>query len=137
MLVVEYICVADGKNVFACLCLSFSGKMAQTLLVLVFTLIISQCEVNSKFPDWLVTRITTPTKFRKTSAGTMVLSNGLISREFGLDPNFYTVDYYSHEKQSSLLRAIGPEAQVIRYAVITITYACIHHTSGSCYYHML
>ena len=63
-------------------------------------------------PDWLVTRITTPSTLTKTAQGNFLLSNGLISREFSHSPGFTTVDYFSNEKQSSLLRALSPEAGV-------------------------
>ncbi len=61
-------------------------------------------------PDWLVTKINTPTTLTKTSEGTLLLSNGLISREFVTTPDFGTVNFYSHREQSSALRAINPEA---------------------------
>ncbi len=72
------------------------------------------CDVtlSSKTPDWLVTKVTTPTTLQKTARGSIVLTNGLIAREFAITPDFFTLDYYSYEKQASLLRAIGPEAQV-------------------------
>ena len=63
-------------------------------------------------PDWLVTKVTNPTTLTKTPQGTLLLSNGLIAREFGVTPDFFTIDYFSYEKNSSLLRAVGPEAQV-------------------------
>ena len=63
-------------------------------------------------PDWLVTDITTPTQLVKTPRGTLSLNNGLVSREFTLTPDFGTVDYYSMERDCSLLRAISPEAVI-------------------------
>ena len=40
------------------------------------------------------------------------LSNGLIKRNFVTEPNFGTLDLYSHEDDSSLLRAFSPESKV-------------------------
>ena len=68
--------------------------------------------VRARFPDWLTQDIDIPTTLQKSQHGTIVLTNGLISREFSLEPGFTTTDYYSHEKESSILRAICPEAVV-------------------------
>jgi len=57
-------------------------------------------------PDWLVTRITTPTQLLAVGSGRYRLTNGLISRDFVTVPDFATVDFYSHERKQSLLRAI-------------------------------
>ena len=39
-----------------------------------------------------------------------VLTNGLVTKNFSLTPGlFAAIDFYSHEKNSSLLRAISPE----------------------------
>lgn len=64
------------------------------------------------FPDWLVTKVTTRTKLIDVAPNTIRLTNGLISRDFLLKPDFVTVDFYSHEKQSSILRAVSPESVV-------------------------
>lgn len=61
-------------------------------------------------PDWLVTKVTDPVTFTKTPSGTWRLDNSLIYREFTVTPDFATVDFYSVERQQSLLRAINPEA---------------------------
>jgi len=58
------------------------------------------------FPDWLVTRISTPTELLSIGSGRYRLTNGLISRDFVIKPDFATVDFYSHERKQSLLRAI-------------------------------
>ena len=58
------------------------------------------------FPDWLVTRITTPTKLFTVEPGRYRLTNGLISRDFIIKPDFATIDFYSHERRQSILRAI-------------------------------
>jgi len=57
-------------------------------------------------PDWLITRITTPTELVSVGPGTYRLTNGLISRDFVVTPDFATVEFYSHERKQSLLRAI-------------------------------
>lgn len=63
-------------------------------------------------PDWLVTKVTTPTQLVDIAPDTIRLTNGLISRDFLLKPDFVTIDFYSHEKQSSILRAISPESVI-------------------------
>ena len=40
------------------------------------------------------------------------MTNGLITKVFSLKPDFASLDYYSHEKQASLLRALMPEAVI-------------------------
>ncbi|XP_002157999.4 uncharacterized protein LOC100206309 isoform X1 [Hydra vulgaris] len=65
---------------------------------------------NAKFPDWLITDIDIKTTLVNGIDGTLVLSNGLITRTFMTSPGFTTVEYYSHEKKSSILRALNPEA---------------------------
>ena len=67
---------------------------------------------NCALPDWLVTDITTPTQVVKVDTNTLRLTNGIIARDFSLTPDFATIDYYSFEKKSSLLRAVGPEAVI-------------------------
>ena len=58
------------------------------------------------FRDWLVTRITTPTELLPVGSGRYRLTNGLISRDFVIAPDFATIEFYSHERKQSLLRAI-------------------------------
>jgi hypothetical protein len=63
--------------------------------------------VNSQpFPDWLVTTVTTPTQLINMGPGRFRLTNGLISRDFINSPDFATIDFFSHEKKQSILRAI-------------------------------
>jgi len=68
--------------------------------------------VPSAFPDWLVTKVTTPTQLVQVKPDQIRLTNGLISRDFLLQPDFVTIDFYSHEKRQSLLRAISPESVI-------------------------
>lgn len=63
-------------------------------------------------PDWLVTSIKNPANVSTTPKGTLVIHNSLIAREFSMKPDFTTVDYYSFDKEASILRALGPEAVV-------------------------
>lgn len=67
---------------------------------------------EAAFPDWLVTKFTTPTQLVHIGEDRIRLTNGLISRDFVMKPDFATVDFYSHEKDQSILRAISPEAVV-------------------------
>ena len=79
------------------------------LLVTVFGLSIVH---GLPMPDWLVTKIATPTKLVDLGDNKIRLTNGLISRDFVTTPDFATVNFYSHEKQMSLLRAISPESVI-------------------------
>ena len=98
---------------FSNLPLAFPKKMtpSRNLLLLVLV-IIFQTAVSKPFKDWLVSRIDTKSSFSKTPKGTVVLSNGLIQREFLLHPNLATIDLYSYEKKSSVIRALGPETVI-------------------------
>ena len=63
--------------------------------------------VNSQpFPDWLVTDISMSTQLVHLGTHRYRLTNGLISRDFLIYPDFATVEFYSHEKKQSVLRAI-------------------------------
>ena len=75
----------------------------------IYFLIISICLFSfvesAKFPDWLVTKIGISSKLRVDQRDQAIqITNGLISRTFTLFPGFATIDYYSHEKKSSLIR---------------------------------
>lgn len=67
----------------------------------------------STLDDWLVTKISTPSELIKIGPDTIRLTNGIVQRDFLVSPDFVTIDFFSLEKQSSLLRAVGPEALVI------------------------
>lgn len=67
---------------------------------------------SESIPDWLTTDSGIATRLEKTEQGTLHLSNGIIHREFLLYPDFATIEFYSHERQSSLIRAMTPEAQI-------------------------
>ena len=78
-------------------------------------LLLALLPLSLAFPDWLVTPVTWPTALTEldTAHGTVLrLSNGLITRDFLTAPGLVTFDFYSHEKNSSLLRALDPEAEI-------------------------
>lgn len=91
----------------------------------------------AKFPDWLISDIKLPTTLTKTNEGNLILTNGLISRVFSINPDFTTVDYYSHKEQSSILRALNPEAVIgldgvvynVGYVKTNITRAYLNRTA--------
>ena len=63
-----------------------------------------------KIPDWLIKKIDYPAEILdNTEDSTLTLTNGLVSRTFLYSPGFATIDLYSHEKNSSVLRAIDVE----------------------------
>ena len=54
--------------------------------------------------------------------GTITITNGLVSRVFKLFKDidgggFVMIDLYSHEKNSSVLRALGPEVILHNYKI--------------------
>ena len=76
-------------------------------------------EPTIALPDWLVTEVKIPAELEKFSDGRVLkLTNGIVTRTFLTDPNFVTIDLYSHEKNSSVLRALDPE----------VTSHCTHYT---------
>ena len=79
------------------------------ILVTIFEL---RIVYGQSMPDWLVTKIATPTKLVHLGDNKIRLTNGLILRDFATTPDFATVDFFSNEKQMSLLRAISPEAVI-------------------------
>ena len=62
--------------------------------------------------DWLVDKVETPVTFTSNSDNTMRLQNGLIFRDFITSPNFATVEFYSVDKDQSILRALNPECRI-------------------------
>lgn len=88
--------------------LVFSMKMRAVVIAQIIFFLSS---VDGKFPDWLITELGVKTKLRTLPGSILELTNGLVSRKFLLKENlFATLDLYSHEKKSSLIRAIQPEA---------------------------
>ncbi|UCF16924.1 MAG: hypothetical protein JSW59_05585, partial [Phycisphaerales bacterium] len=63
--------------------------------------------------DWLVTQVEQPVQINKTLGGKeIVISNGLISRTFRLQPDAATVGYDNLMTGESIIRGIKPEATV-------------------------
>ena len=89
---------------------------------IVITLVVP-CLVWARLKDWLINDIKTRTTVEKTLDGNLVLTNELISRVFSIHPDFTTIDFYSHEKQASILRALSPEAII---ALDGVTYEIGH-----------
>jgi hypothetical protein len=56
------------------------------------------------FPDWLIENIDVESRLRILPNDILELTNGLISRQFTIKPGFATINFFSHEKKSSLLR---------------------------------
>ena len=65
--------------------------------------------------DWLVNRAKSKTTFSKLPGNIYRLSNGLVHRDFIINPNFATIDLYSHEEDTSILRALSPETELHFY----------------------
>ena len=61
-------------------------------------------------PDWMVTKVTKPTRLFHLPENQISLDNSLIRRTFITQPGFATFDYFSYEKSSNVLRAMSPEA---------------------------
>ena len=67
--------------------------------------------------DFLVGRPSTPATLTKDTAGTLLLTNGLVSRRFVTAPNFATVSLRSEVSFDTggvieVLRGVGPEARI-------------------------
>ena len=62
--------------------------------------------------DWLITGNAQKSAIYKTAEGHMVLSNGLVSRTFTLDPNGATIGLDNLVTNESLVRAVSPEAVI-------------------------
>ena len=78
------------------------------ILQLIFSFLVPT--VLGRIPDWLITKIDYPAEIlENTEDRTLILTNGLVSRTFLYSPGFATIDLYSHEKNSSVLRAIDVE----------------------------
>ena len=93
--------------------LSFFFISATSMELSVLTLLISLCHTTiwGKL-DWLVTDIRTHTTLSTRDDGSLVLSNGLITRVFSTTLDFTTTDYYTHTKEASILRCLNPEASI-------------------------
>ena len=62
--------------------------------------------------DWLVKKVNSTATVYKDKYGNLVLSNGLVSRTFTLQPNVATVELDNLRTGESFLRAIKPEAEI-------------------------
>ena len=98
---------------------------ARQLLLLLLLLLLSPALLAARAnwldpaqTDWLVQPVRAQAAFNKIGENLWRLSNGLIHRDFIVSPNFATVDFYSTEADTSLLRAFSPEATV---RLLTIT----------------
>ncbi len=72
--------------------------------------------------DWLVIPVTQKAGVYQANGGKdLILSNGLLTRRFRINPNLATVDYHNLSTNEQFIRAVGPEAKVtlngITYAV--------------------
>ena len=78
--------------------------MKEKLKVFVAFILILFVQNSEAFPDWLIEDIGIKSRLRILPNNIIELTNGLISRQFTFKPGFATVDFFSHEKKSSLLR---------------------------------
>ncbi len=63
--------------------------------------------------DWLISSEMPKAKVFKTTKGNeLILSNGIISRSFRLEPNVITTSLKNLTEQEELIRAVGPEAVI-------------------------
>ena len=86
--------------------------MKEKLKVFLAITLILFVQNSETFPDWLIEDIGIKSRLRILPNNIIELTNGLISRQFTLKPGFATIDLFSHERKSSLLRAIQPEAVI-------------------------
>ncbi len=64
------------------------------------------------YGDWLVDAVDKKTSLFKTSDGKLVLSNGIVTRTFTVQPNCATVGLDHLVNNESFLRSVRPEAEV-------------------------
>jgi hypothetical protein len=62
--------------------------------------------------DWLLGEVNSKAQLYRTPEGLLVLSNGLVSRSFTLEPNVACVSLNEERHQTSFLRAVRPEGSV-------------------------
>ena len=86
-------------------------KLVTTACIVSFVSLDSVGE-DPSLTDWLVNAPESKTTFDKINKNTFRLSNGLIHRDFLVEPNFLTSDFYSHEADTSLLRSFSPECEI-------------------------
>ncbi|MBX2816656.1 MAG: hypothetical protein KTR24_11685, partial [Saprospiraceae bacterium] len=67
-------------------------------------------EIEEPHTDWLLHSQGFEAQVLRTTDSNLVLTNGLIRREFGLDPNGATVAFDNLSSGAALLRAVRPEA---------------------------
>ena len=82
------------------------------VIFIFISMVVGHPHPDPSYSDWLVHSSTTKTTFTKENENLFRLSNELIHRDFITVPNFATIDYYSHEEDTSILRALSPEAQI-------------------------
>jgi len=81
-------------------------------LLLANTISISDVEPGEHVNlDWLVTSLDNPVQLKqRPEKNEIILTNGLISRTFRIQPNFATVDYANLMTSATIIRGIKPEA---------------------------
>src|ERR1035437_9535112 len=62
--------------------------------------------------DWLVKKVNSVAAVYRDKYGDLVLSNGLVSRAFRLQPNTATVELENLRTGESFISAVKPEAEV-------------------------
>ncbi|MHC4118823.1 MAG: alpha-galactosidase [Planctomycetota bacterium] len=83
------------------------------IMSIVFPLITLAGSATALDSDWLVAQIKEPVRIKKRLSGKeIVLTNGLISRTFRLQPNAATVAYDNLMTGQSIIRGVKPEAMV-------------------------
>lgn len=63
--------------------------------------------------DWLVDPVNQKTGLFRTQKGELIISNGLISRKFSLEPDGATIGFQNLMNGESLLRSIRAEAELV------------------------
>lgn len=87
--------------------MSSSMALRRVIYFILFNVVVSIINVRG---DWLRSDFTEPVTLNTQQKGKLTLTNGLIARSFDYSIDFVTTDFYSHEYNASLLRAINPEA---------------------------
>ncbi len=81
-------------------------------LILGVSILAGEAKPQDHRADWLIDNSSFISKLDKQGNNRIVLSNGLISRTFLLNPNAVTIGFDNLETGQSLLRGVKPEAEI-------------------------
>lgn len=87
-------------------------KLIVALMHLVIPLLFSCIRNGEGTGDWLIDGSAYPAEIMKDT-GSIIISNGLVSRTFSINPDGATTGFYNLMQGKELIRAVKPEATII------------------------